>query len=48
MIVLFKFEGQKTTVTMNGKTTEHKTNFLKKFNFNDVLLYVESQNKKVK
>lgn len=46
MIVLFSFEGQKTKVTINGITTEHRTTFLKKLSFGDVLEYVKSENKK--
>lgn len=46
MILLFTIEGQKTKITMNGITTEHRTTFLKKLSFNDVILFAESENKK--
>ena len=47
MIVLFSIEGRKTKITMNGFTSEHRTTFLKKLNFSDVLLFAESENKKL-
>ncbi|WP_299116883.1 hypothetical protein [uncultured Winogradskyella sp.] len=48
MIVMLTLEGRKTKVTINGKTVEHKTAFLNKLSFKDALLYLESENKKVK
>lgn len=48
MIVLFNVEGQKTKITINGFTTEHRTAFLKKLSFSDVLLFAESESKKEK
>ena len=46
MIVLFTIEGRKTRVTMNGVTTEHRTTFLQKLSFKDVLHYVELETQK--
>jgi len=47
MIILFDVGKQKTKITMNGFTSEHRTGFLKKLNFNDVLLFAEVENKKI-
>ncbi len=46
MIILFKIEGNKVEATINGFTTEHKRNFLDKLTFNDVRLYIQSENNK--
>ncbi len=47
MIVLFDIGKQTTKITMNGHTTEHKTVFLKRLSFKDVITWVESENKKL-
>ena len=48
MIILFKIEGKTTEVTCNGFKTKHKTHFLKKQSFNDLILYLESISKEKK
>ena len=47
MIILFEIGKQKTKVTMNGHTTEHKTVFLNKLSFKDVVTWIDSENKKL-
>lgn len=46
MIILLNLDGRKTSVTINGKTVEHKTAFINKLSFKDALLYMQSENKK--
>lgn len=48
MIILFKIEGRKTTVQINGHDLEFKTAFLYRLNFKDLINWVVSESKKVK
>lgn len=40
MNLIINIDGRKTTIEYNGKTTEHKTAFIKKMTVNDLLLEI--------
>jgi len=46
--LLIVIDGKKTTVTMNGIITVHKTAFLSSLNFKDFINFIENENKKTK
>ncbi|MDB0602152.1 hypothetical protein PL373_13535 [Tenacibaculum maritimum] len=37
-----EIQGRKSIIELNGKTSEHKTAFIKKMTVNDLLLYLET------
>lgn len=43
MKITIEIKGRITKVTYNGKTTEHKTAFLKKLTVNDFLNYITNE-----
>jgi len=47
MIVLINLKRSMVDITINGITTTHKRNFLKRQKFEDVIYYAEAMGKKI-
>lgn len=44
MTIRFEIKGRKTLVTYNGKTTEHRTTWLKSLSFKDLTQLIKDGN----